>query len=151
SPAMTFRSVDFPEPFDPISPTNSPAGTVTVTSSSAFSISTSPYRKSEMRRSASVVCRSCGMRNVFETPRTSRAFIELEVLDQPNLEPLERRPADEQDHERDDRRLADAHPVGPLPVDDDLAAVEHDPSERIVDHDPAPADGNHRVRVDDRR
>src|SRR5437899_2967658 len=91
---MIFSNVDFPEPFAPITPTNCPAGISSVTSSSAASVSTAGGRKSERRRSTSVVCRSCGMRNVFETCRTSMAFI-LEIFDEANLETPEGERAEE--------------------------------------------------------
>ena len=75
SPAIILSSVDFPEPFAPMIPTKDPAGMTRLTSRTASRTSTGTGRKADSTRSASVVWRSCGMRYVFETPRTSMAFI----------------------------------------------------------------------------
>ena len=63
-PAMTFSSVDLPEPFAPMTPTKLPRGTSSVTSRQRVQdLDVVRPERPPGARSASVVCRSCGMRN----------------------------------------------------------------------------------------
>src|SRR4051812_19160556 len=70
-PARHLRSVDFPDPFRPTIPRNSPSGTLNDTSCSTCSSSYPVRRKGWSARSLSVWTRSCGMRNDLDTPSTA--------------------------------------------------------------------------------
>src|SRR4051812_25306062 len=72
-PARHFSSVDFPEPLRPTMPKNSPSSTANETASSAWSFSWPIRRSGWSARSLIVWTRSCGRRNVFETPSTATA------------------------------------------------------------------------------
>src|SRR5262249_61424259 len=132
SPARIFSSVDLPEPLEPMMPTKLPDGTLKLTSRSAEKSSYVTGRNRDSSRSAMLVCRSCGMRYVFETCRISMASM-LVVLEQPRLHAPEHPPADEQQREREHRRLQHRQAPRPASIDERLAALRHDAGHGIVD------------------
>src|SRR3954447_2762317 len=75
-PAISFSSVDFPEPLRPTTPKHSPFSTAKETSDSACSTSLRVRRKGCSARSLSVWLTSRGISNFFETPSTTTAFTE---------------------------------------------------------------------------
>src|SRR3954467_8130334 len=79
-PAISFSSVDLPEPLRPTTPKNSPFSTVNETSRSACRMSLRVRRNGCSARSLSVWLTSCGISNFFETPSTTTAFTEANLL-----------------------------------------------------------------------
>src|SRR5215470_4484657 len=104
-PATILRSVLLPLPFAPMIPKNSPGATWKVTSSSACCSSYEARRNGCWKYSFSVVRRSCGSWNVFDTCKTSIAAsvapTPSAALSEPGLMSLEERCPERQDEERD--------------------------------------------------
>src|SRR5215217_4725040 len=74
-PAMHLRRVLLPDPLRPTMPKNSPGSTANDTSFRALKWSYDDRRNGCIARSLSVETRSCGIRNVFETPSTATAGV----------------------------------------------------------------------------